>query len=143
MARSDRKIRKKRGSRSCGGGSHKKSRGAGGHGGKGMAGSHKSKWTWIIKYDPDHFGRSGFKIPKTTKIKGKTINVGGLENLLQIKKGRKRTLDLSKFNYHKVLGNGQVRIPLIVKAESFTKNAILKIESAGGKAISLLNSEGG
>ena len=141
MARAARKIRKMRGSRSCGGGSHKKRRGAGHSGGKGMAGTHKSKWTWVIKYDPEHFGRRGFKMPKAVKRSIRTINVGDLEKLTQIKKGKKITLDLASLNYHKVLGKGKVSIPIVVKANSFTKNAIKKIESAGGKAVSLSNSE--
>ncbi len=141
MARSARKIRKMRGSRSCGGGSHKKRRGAGHSGGKGMAGTHKSKWTWVIKYDPEHFGRRGFKTPKAVKKSIRTINVGDLEKLAQIKKGKKITIDLASLNYDKVLGKGKVSIPLVVKADSFTKNAAKKIESAGGKAVPLSSSE--
>lgn len=137
MARSARKIRKKRGSRSCGGGSHKKKRGAGHRGGKGMAGTHKSKWTWVIKYDPEHFGRRGFKTPKAVKKRIRTINVGELEKLAQIQKGKKSTLDLASLNYDKVLGKGKVSIPLVVRADSFTEKAVKKIESAGGKAVSL------
>jgi large subunit ribosomal protein L15 len=140
MTRAARKIRKQRGSRSCGGGSHKKRRGAGHRGGKGMAGTHKSKWTWVIKYDPEHFGRRGFKTPKAVKKSIRTINVGELEKLAQIQRGNKSTLDLSG-KYDKVLGKGKVSIPLVVRADSFTEKAVKKIESAGGKAVSLSNSE--
>lgn len=142
MARAARKIRKKRGSRSCGGGSHKKRRGAGHRGGSGMAGTHKGKWTWVIKYDPEHFGRRGFKVPKDAKKRLRTINVGELEGLVHGKKGKKITLDLTSLKYDKVLGKGKVSMPLEVKAYGFTKNAVKKIESAGGKAVSLSSPEG-
>ena len=57
MIRKKKKVKKIRGSRTCGEGSHKKRRGAGNKGGRGMAGGHKHKWTWIIKYMPDYFGK--------------------------------------------------------------------------------------
>ncbi len=141
MARADRKIRKKRGSRTCGKGSHKKHRGAGSRGGKGMAGTHKHKMTWVIKHDPRHFGRYGFKLPPEVKSKVKTVNVGELEDLAKahgVKKGKKIILDLASLGYDKVLGKGMVTKALVVKAQKFTEKALKKIESAGGKAESLL-----
>jgi large subunit ribosomal protein L15 len=140
MARAKRKIRKKRGSRTCGGGSHKKHRGAGNRGGTGLAGTHKHKMTWVIKYSSSHFGRHGFKLPKELKEKTRAINVGELEMLARdhgVKKGKKVTLDLSSLGYTKVLGKGRVTTSLVVIAHSFTEKAIQKIESAGGKAESL------
>src|SRR5213080_5242790 len=53
------RTRKLRGSRTHGRGK-KHGRGAGGRGGTGNAGLHKHKRKWMIKYDPDHFGRHGF-----------------------------------------------------------------------------------
>jgi large subunit ribosomal protein L15 len=137
MARADRKIRKKRGSRTCGKGSHKKHRGAGSRGGKGFAGTHKHKMTWVIKHAPNHFGRYGFKLPPEVKREIKTINVGELEELVDehgVKKGKKIVLDLASLGYDKVLGKGTVTKPLVVKAGSFTERALEKIESAGGTA---------
>src|SRR5437870_12403368 len=52
------RTRKLRGSRTHGRGK-KHGRGAGGRGGTGMAGLHKHKFKWMIKYEPDHFGRHG------------------------------------------------------------------------------------
>lgn len=140
MARADRKIRKKRGTRTCGRGSHKKHRGAGNRGGTGFAGTHKHKMTWVIKYAPDHFGRRGFKLPPEAKKRVNAINVGALEELARshgVKKGKKITLDLSQLGYDKVLGKGRVTTPLLVKAYSFTQRALEKIESAGGEARSV------
>src|SRR5256885_8978201 len=53
------RTRKVRGSRRPGRGK-KHRRGAGGRGGTGMAGLHKHKFKWMIKYDPEHFGPRGF-----------------------------------------------------------------------------------
>ena len=61
MIRTKRKINKQRGSRSVGGGCTKKRRGAGNKGGKGNAGASKQHWTWTAKFDPDHYGKHGFK----------------------------------------------------------------------------------
>lgn len=129
MARASRKIRKKRGSRSCGGGSHKKRRGAGHRGGRGKAGMHKHKWTWVIKYEPSHFGDRGFKIPDEAKHAYDSINVGELDELGKIE------VDVTEFGCEKVLGKGKVTKPINVKALSFSKSAVKKIEDAGGKAM--------
>jgi large subunit ribosomal protein L15 len=56
------KTRRFRGSRTHGRG-HKAGRGKGKRGGFGNAGLHKHKFKWMVKYDPDHFGRHGFKRP--------------------------------------------------------------------------------
>jgi large subunit ribosomal protein L15 len=148
MATKDRKTRKMRGSRTCGGGSRKKRRGAGHRGGRGMAGTHKGKWTWTIKYDPDHFGRRGFAIPKAVKNVYKAVNVGELdefaEKLLESgvaeKKKGKITIDVTKIDCEKVLGRGKVTKPLVVKATGFSKSAVKKISEAGGEAIFLKES---
>lgn len=143
MATKDRKRRKKRGSRTCGGGSHKKSRNAGTRGGKGFAGTHKGKWTWVIKYDPEHFGDRGFALPQAIKVEHKPINVGELDELVEQllargeaqKENEKVVIDLSKLNRDKVIGKGRVTRALVVKAASFSTSAAKKIEAAGGKAI--------
>lgn len=140
MARHQRKIRKKRGSRSCGGGSHKKRRGAGHRGGRGAAGTHKGKWTWIIKYDPKHFGDRGFELPQAVKHEYKAINVGELDELAERiaeKEKDKLSIDVTKLNCEKVLGRGRVSKPMVVKAFSFSKSAVKKIESSGGSVIVL------
>ncbi|MEE8402135.1 MAG: uL15 family ribosomal protein [Candidatus Hydrothermarchaeaceae archaeon] len=143
MATKDRKTRKQRGSRSCGGGHHNKNRGAGNRGGKGNAGGHKGKWTWIIKYDPDHFGRSGFDLPAAIKHVYNSVNVGDIdenigrllkEGVAEEVKGR-ISIDVTKLNCEKVLGGGRASKPLTVKAHSFSKSAVKKIEASGGKVI--------
>lgn len=60
------KVKKFRGSRTCGGGSHKKRRGAGHRGGRGNAGVHKHKYLKFIKLERlglYEFGKHGFTRP--------------------------------------------------------------------------------
>jgi len=143
MATKNRKIRKKRGSRTCGGGSHKKSRGSGNRGGSGKAGGCKGKWTKIIKDYPRYFGRRGFKLPKEIKHVYNSINVGEIDEIVDelllkgiaIKDDGKIIVELSELNIEKVLGGGRVTRPLIIKAQRFTEGAVEKIEKAGGKAV--------
>ncbi|MEM1592745.1 MAG: uL15 family ribosomal protein [Archaeoglobaceae archaeon] len=61
------KVKKFRGSRTCGGGSHKKRRGAGHRGGRGNAGAHKHKYLKFLKLEKlglYEFGKHGFTRPK-------------------------------------------------------------------------------
>ncbi len=61
------RIKKIRGSRTCGGGSHKKRRGAGHRGGRGNAGVHKHKYIKFLKLAKEgkyEFGKQGFTRPK-------------------------------------------------------------------------------
>ena len=151
MALKNRKIRKKRGSRTCGRGSHKKARGAGNRGGTGMAGGLKGKWTWIIKYAPGYFGRRGFDLPPEVKHVYDTINVGELDELVDELLARgiarevdgKIEVDVTKLNVEKVLGTGRVTRALLVKAPRFSSLAVKKITEAGGEAIVLVTREPG
>lgn len=132
-----RKIRKKRGSRTCGYGrvgQHRKS----GSKGYRRAGRHKHGWTYVIKYEPEYFGKKGFTSPKSLKREAKVINVGELEELAE-KCGKteegKILVDLEGLGYTKLLGAGKVTKPLIVKVASCSKSAAEKIEEAGGQVI--------
>ncbi|MEM7821199.1 MAG: uL15m family ribosomal protein [Candidatus Aenigmatarchaeota archaeon] len=138
VVRKEKKHRKFRGRRTYHG-SHKKRRGKGSRGGRGMAGMHKQKWTYTVKYAPNHFGKIGFKRPKEVFRKPKSINLGELEKIIESKEISEKEGDLVKVNvlklgYDKVLGSGKISKPLIVEAKFFSKNAIEKIERAGGKA---------
>jgi len=125
-----RKKKRRRGERTYHG-SHKKWRGGGSRGGRGKAGMHKHKWSYTVKYEPEHFGKRGFKRPFSRKIK--TINLKDLEKLIE-KHGVKE-IDLKELGYDKLLGSGKISIPLTVKVGSFTKLAKKKLEAVGGKII--------
>jgi len=133
-----RKIRKKRGSRTCGYGrvgQHRKS----GSKGYRRAGRHKHGWTYVIKYEPEYFGKKGFTSPKSLRREVKAINVGELEEIAEKCGGKteegKILIDLKGLGYTKLLGSGKVRKPLIVKVASCSKSAAEKIEEAGGQVI--------
>jgi large subunit ribosomal protein L15 len=140
VVRRERKIRKLRG-RKTGFGSHKKHKGAGNRGGRGMSGMHKSKVMRMIKYFPDHYGKSGMSSIKKVKIR--TVNLidldSKIEQLLKEKKVEKDKdgikVKLSDLGYDKLLGSGKVNHPLIVEAKYFSKNAIKKLEEVKGKAV--------
>jgi large subunit ribosomal protein L15 len=142
MIRRTRKIRKMRGSRTVGGGCSKKRRGAGHRGGRGMAGGHKHMWTWIVKYDPDHYGKYGFKRPQKTIYEFKPVNLGFLDEKLDelvsdglaLEENGKIVLDVTKLGYNKVLATGRITRPVIIKSPKFSQSAIGKIEDAGGEA---------
>jgi large subunit ribosomal protein L15 len=129
------KVIRMRGSKTHGYGSKKKHRGAGSRGGRGYAGSKKHKKTWIRKYEPGHIGKRGFKSLRQRGLKKavRTVNVSELERLAEGKK----EIDLGKQGYDKVLGSGQLRKPLIVKAAQFSKRAGEKIKKVKGKAIKI------
>ncbi len=143
MARKHRKYRKKLGQRTCGKGSHKKNRGSGNRGGTGRAGGWKSKWTYVVKYEPDRFGRHGFKLPDEVKNVYSSINIGEIDERIDelLEKGIAKEVeegievDVSAMGFDKVLGGGKVTRALIVKAGMFSESAVRKIEESGGKAV--------
>jgi large subunit ribosomal protein L15 len=144
VVRKRRKHKKFRGRRTYHG-SHKKWRGGGSRGGRGKAGLHKHKWTYTVKYAPEHFGKFGFKRPPEVVKEVKAINLKELDQLaeklleqkLAEKEEDKIKINLSKLGYEKVLGSGKVTKPLIVEAKFFSKQAIKKLEEAKGKAVKI------
>ena len=121
------------GTRSWGGGNTKKRRGAGGRGGVGLGGSKKQKWTYVVKYMPDHFGRHGFHSIHKRHVD--VINVGDIND--RIEGGKLRQKDgryILDFN-GKVLAAGRIVHPIFVTADAFSKGAAEKIGKAGGAAV--------
>jgi len=118
-ARFRRKFSRQRGSGSHGWGGKKKHRGGGSQGGKGQAGMLKQKKSWMIRFDPEHFGRDDF----APREHFKTINL--------------RNFDVEKNDFVlkgvKVLGSGKIDRAITVKASAFSASAKEKIEKAGGK----------
>jgi large subunit ribosomal protein L15 len=133
VVRRRKKIRKMRGSRTQGYGSHKKHRGGGSRGGRGKAGMMKHKKSWMLKYEPNHFGRRGFKVPSGAKKQLKAISLKDIDILA--KKLNKTEINISEFGYDKVLSTGKLTQPLTIKAKKFVERAKKKIEETGGKVI--------
>jgi large subunit ribosomal protein L15 len=140
-----RKKRKRRRGERTYHGSHKKWRGGGSRGGRGRAGLHKHKWSYVAKYEPKYFGKRGFKRPLAVRREIKTINLSELDKIVDKlleegkaeKENEKIKINLLKIGYEKLLGSGKLTKPLIIESKSFSNKAIEKIEKAGGKAIKL------
>ncbi|TET91250.1 MAG: 50S ribosomal protein L15 [Methanomassiliicoccales archaeon] len=133
------RTRKLRGNRTHGRGK-KAGRGAGLRGGRGNAGLHKHKYMSTIKFDPDHFGRHGFKRhPSLTKRK-KTINIAQIEENLDelmrkgVAKKEKETIkiDLTSLGVEKLLGGGSATRKMRIIVPEATSRAESKIVEAGG-----------
>ena len=129
-----RRINKFRGSRTHGRG-RKAGRGAGKRGGKGNAGLHKHKFTWTIRYDPDHFGRHGFKRPQKVVARESVniLNVKDVSIMADIE--GLNEIDLTERGFQKLLGTGKIEKPLTVIVAAASPTAVEKIEKAGGKIV--------
>lgn len=143
VVRRRRKVRRQRGRRTYGRGCSKRGRGSGEKGGKGLGGGHKQKWSYVLRYMPEHFGKHGFTRPPELRREVNAINVGELDEhldeLLQqgiAKREEERiVVDVRKLGFERVLGGGRVTHPLEVIAKEFVESAKRKLEKAGGKAI--------
>jgi len=124
------KTKRFRGKRTFGKGK-KSGRGAGSRGGRGNSGLHKHKHMHMIKYIPDHFGAHGFKRPKGTVKKDKTINIGQLEDMFP----KKKEINLTEEGFDKLLGGGTINNSLKIKVESASQSAVDKIKEKGGEVI--------
>ncbi len=135
-----RKSKRMRGKGTHGWGARKKHQGSGHRGGCGMAGSGKradQKKTLVIKlYGNKYFGKQGFTSRGTERRLNKVINVGDIEREFEstIKKfgNKEGTLDLSDY---KILGGGEIKRKVTIKAFTASESAREKVEKAGGKII--------
>ncbi|MEN2974757.1 MAG: uL15 family ribosomal protein [Candidatus Caldarchaeales archaeon] len=136
-----RKIRKRRGSRTHGWGQIGQHRKTGAKGGRGESGKHKHKWTWVLRYDREYFGKHGFFRPN--KKETNSMNLIQLSTLIDKmearnevkKKDDKIIVDLKSIGIEKVTGGGRVSRPLIVIVERWTEKAEEKIKEAGGEIV--------
>jgi len=120
-------------------GARKKHKKTGHRGGKGMSGSGKRadhKKTLVIKlYGGKYFGKQGITSKGTQKDKSNRINLQLIEKNLK-KYGKKTNkgfeIDLSSY---KILGTGEVKNKLIIKARAASKSAIEKVKKGGGEII--------
>ncbi|MGA9387605.1 MAG: uL15 family ribosomal protein [Candidatus Bathyarchaeia archaeon] len=131
-----RKSRKNRGSRTCGYGKVGQHRDQGAKPGR-KAGRHKHKWSYVIRYEPNYFGKKGFTCPRSLGQNAKIINIGKLDQVtgvLPTEKG-KYFIDLESLGYSKLLGTGKISKPLTIKVASCSKSASQKIRDAGGEVL--------
>ena len=133
------RIKRIRGTRTCGGGSHKKRRGKGSKGGSGHAGAFGHHVVWSLKHGiiKGHNASVPFRYDRSEV---KTVNVGELEELLEglVKDGKAEAkadvvhLDAGTLGIEKILGAGKVTKKLQLKVNSISKTAREKIEQVGG-----------
>src|SRR5437867_2031236 len=135
------RTRKLRGSRTHGRGK-KHGRGAGGRGGTGMAGLHKHKFKWMIKYDPDHFGRHGFTRhaqPRETNsidLEDLVHRIAEFESAGHARKDNARIdVDLTAAGIHKLLGSGSVTMAMRITVAKASPTAVAKVSGAGGEVV--------
>jgi large subunit ribosomal protein L15 len=136
-----RKKARKYDGRTHGRGCAKRGRGSGEKGGKGWSGGHKQKWSYILRYFPDHFGKHGF-FP-AERPEPVTINVGEiderieelLERGLAERRGERIAVDVRRLGAEKVLGGGRVEHALELRAPLVTEAARSKVEAAGGLVV--------
>lgn len=146
VRRFKRATKYRRGSRTHGWGRVGQHRKSGSSGGKGMVGFHKHKWSLVMKYGESgtgwpFYGKHGFKQPKEITVQWRPINVGKLvEVVKEMKKegkikeeGGKYVVHLVELGYNKLLGGGDVDLPLLVYTPAASRSAVEKIEKAGGE----------
>lgn len=135
-----RKTRKKRGSRTVGWGRVGQHRRTGGKPYR-NPGRHKALWSYVIKYDPDYYGKTGFTSPKGHRLRHtmRIVNVGALDGLADkfaVEQGEgKSFVDLQSLGYTKLLGTGKVTKPIVVKVPAFSESAAEKVKKAGGEIV--------
>uniref|UniRef100_A0A7S0C4E4 Large ribosomal subunit protein uL15/eL18 domain-containing protein n=1 Tax=Proboscia inermis TaxID=420281 RepID=A0A7S0C4E4_9STRA len=138
------KSRKKRGHVSAGHGrvgKHRKH-----PGGRGNAGGQHHHRIMMDKYHPGYFGKVGMRQFHLLRNRSftptcnldKIFNIAGegvYEAAKNSPKGKAPVIDLVSYGVFKLLGNGQIKVPVIVKAKYFSKLAEQKIKAAGGACV--------
>ncbi len=107
-----------------------------------MAGAHKHKWTWVLKYAPEYFGKKGM-VPPTRRIV-RAVNLNQIsviaEQLANSKDAAyeddKLIIDLTKLNFDKVLASGVLHRPVKIIARSWSERAEKKIKELGSIIVS-------
>jgi large subunit ribosomal protein L15 len=134
------KRSKYRGSRTCGGGTHKNRRGGGSRGGRGNAGGCKHHF---VRYylQGKTFGKNGFHNPTPADVEA--MDLGTLDLMVDSlltqgiarKEGKTIALDAGAIGVDKILGQGRVSRALKIQARAFSEAAKRKIEKQGGQAL--------
>lgn len=135
------KRSKYRGSRTCGGGTHKNRRGAGNRGGRGNSGGCKHHFVRVYLNQGYVYRKMGFRSLKFPV--DAVIDVSELDQMAQylVRIGRAEesdgaiVIDASELGIEKILGGGKVTQKLHVTAKAFSEQAVTKIEAQGGQTI--------
>jgi len=141
--RREKKSKYHRGSRTCGWGRVAQHRRSGRKGGRGRVGYHKHKWSWVMAYARDWYGKHGFTRHPSLVAEARVVNVGELDEradelvragLAQVE-GDVVRVDITQLGYNKLGGRGQVTRKLVVIGLEATEGAVRKLQAAGGAFI--------
>lgn len=144
VRRRERKSRKLRGWRVHSWGRVGQHRGRGQRGGGGKIGLLKHKKGLLLKLTNGELypliGKHGFYRPGREV---RVINVGELNHVVDsliksgslAKEGDRYVLDLTSLGYDKLLGEGKLSKPVIVKVKAASVKAIKAVKEAGGEVI--------
>jgi large subunit ribosomal protein L15 len=134
------KRSKYRGSRTCGGGTHKNRRGAGNRGGRGRAGINAHHFVkWYKEMGGPVFGKDGFS--NSSQITVTVMDVGIIDQIIPSllaqgiakNEGDLIMINTADMGIDKVLGSGKVTKKMNISAQAFSESAKIKIEKMGGK----------
>ena len=134
------KRSKYRGSRTCGGGTHKNRRGAGNRGGRGRAGINAHHFVkWYKEMGGPVFGKNGFS--NSSQITVTVMDVGIIDQItpsllaqgIAKYEGDVIVINTADMGIDKVLGSGKVTKKLNISSQAFSEVAKVKIEKMGGK----------
>jgi large subunit ribosomal protein L15 len=134
------KRSKYRGSRTCGGGTHKNRRGAGNRGGRGRAGINAHHFVkWYKEMGGPVFGKDGFS--NSSQITVTVMDVGIIDQIIPSllaqgiakNEGDVIVINTAEMGIDKVLGSGKVTKKMNISAQAFSESAKAKIEKMGGK----------
>ena len=119
-----------------GGGARKKRKGSGHRGGKGMSGSGKRadhKKTLVIKkFGHGYFGKKGETSIGTKRDKRNRINLEQIQKQIGKYKNEKGEVVLKNY---KILGKGEIKEKIIIRAKEASKSAIEKVKEKGGEIV--------
>lgn len=132
-----------RGSRTCGGGTHKNRRGGGSRGGRGHAGACKHN-TFKAMKEGWMYGKHGFHRPPAVRTYVTSLNVGELDELAAYlidagvahEKDGAISINLEELGFDKLLGNGRVSKKYVINVGTASASAKAKVEELGGQIIS-------
>ncbi len=135
------KRSKYRGSRTCGGGTHKNRRGAGNRGGKGRAGHRDHRFSHFLLAGEVNNGKHGFhaKNPYNANV----LDVGDIDQMVDAliasgnatMEGDVVIIDAGQIGIDKILGGGKITKMMNISAKAFSENAKAKLEEMGGQAL--------
>jgi large subunit ribosomal protein L15 len=128
------KRSKYRGSRTCGGGTHKNRRGAGNRGGRGRAGINAHHFVkWYKEMGGPVFGKNGFSNSSQTTVT--VIDVGIIDQIIPSllaqgiakNEGDVIVINTADMGIEKVLGSGKVTKKMNISAQAFSESSKAKI----------------